>query len=81
MGGENPSGQSPQSGVGSWPRAAAASGIMHRHDSRRRAPKHHRESTAAAAASIRGSVRRRIRSHVHRPRRFSQFDRFSGGMS
>jgi len=74
MGVEEPPRQSRQSGVGSFPRAAAASGIMNRHDPRRRRP----QTATVAAASIRSRVRRRIRAHTrrHLRGRFSQSERF-----
>jgi len=58
LGMEEPPRQSPQSSVGSFPRAAAASGIMNRHDPRRRSP----QTATVAAASIRSRVRRGIRA-------------------
>ncbi|KAG2584265.1 hypothetical protein PVAP13_6KG286812 [Panicum virgatum] len=58
MGMEESPRQSPQSSVGSFPRAAAASGIMNRHDPRRRSP----QTATVAAASMRSRVRRRIRA-------------------
>ncbi|PUZ51738.1 hypothetical protein GQ55_6G213100 [Panicum hallii var. hallii] len=62
MGVQEPPRPSSRSGVGSFPRAAPASGTMNRHDPRRRSP----QTATVAAASIRSRLRRRIRAHARR---------------